>query len=120
MGPGTRLCSDLFEVAGQLFRLEVYPAGLNRDSSKYVSLFLTTPGTACPGFLLYELSVLDQSASKPQHITEARTAGDASQGPAAVLAPHAGVIAGFPRFIKSSFLHKHWQRFLVEDTLTVR
>lgn len=27
LGCGTRLCSDMFEVAGQLFRIEVYPAG---------------------------------------------------------------------------------------------
>lgn len=27
LGAGTRLCSDLFDVAGQLFRLEIYPAG---------------------------------------------------------------------------------------------
>ncbi len=34
MGCGTRLCSDLFEVAGQLFRLEVYPAGFTADTRK--------------------------------------------------------------------------------------
>lgn len=27
LGPGVRLCSDYFEVAGQLWRVEVYPAG---------------------------------------------------------------------------------------------
>lgn len=30
LGPGTRMCSDLFEAGGQQFRLEIYPAG---DSS---------------------------------------------------------------------------------------
>lgn len=28
LGPGVRLCSDYFEVAGQLWRLEVYPSGI--------------------------------------------------------------------------------------------
>jgi hypothetical protein len=34
MGCGTRLCSDFFEVAGQLFRIEVYPAGFAADTRK--------------------------------------------------------------------------------------
>ena len=34
MGCGTRLCSDLFEVGGQLFRLEVYPSGVTPDTRR--------------------------------------------------------------------------------------
>lgn len=60
MGPGTRLCSDLFEVGSQLFRIEVYPAGLSAATSKYVSVFLTTPGSVHPAHLLYELAVVDK------------------------------------------------------------
>ncbi|GLC42425.1 hypothetical protein PLESTF_000811200 [Pleodorina starrii] len=121
MGPGTRLCSDLFEVGGQLFRLEVYPAGLDGDARKYVSLFLTTPGTTRPGHLLWELSILDKSGSKPTHITESRTAHSPSPSQAAaVQAPHAGVVAGFPKFIKANFLHRNGHRFLPDDVLTIR
>ena len=29
LGCGVRLCSDYFEVAGQLWRLEVYPGGMH-------------------------------------------------------------------------------------------
>ncbi|KAG2486294.1 hypothetical protein HYH03_014999 [Edaphochlamys debaryana] len=121
MGSGTRLVSDLFEVGGQLFRIEVYPAGVTRDTAKYVSLFLTTPGSLRPGHLLYELSILDRSSSKPAHVTEARTAA-APPPPdaAAVLAPCPGVVAGFPKFIKANFLHRNARRFLADDTLVVR
>ena len=59
MGPGTRLCSDLFEVAGQLFRVEAYPAGVSADASRYMSLYLTTPGTMAPAHLLFELAIVD-------------------------------------------------------------
>jgi hypothetical protein len=38
MGCGTRLCSDFFEVAGQAFRLEVYPAGFTADTRKWVTV----------------------------------------------------------------------------------
>ena len=34
MGCGTRLCSDYFEVGGQMFRLEVYPSGFTADTRK--------------------------------------------------------------------------------------
>ena len=60
MGCGTRLCSDFFEVCGQLFRLEVYPGGFTADASKYVSVFLTTPGSVNPSHIMYELAILDQ------------------------------------------------------------
>ncbi len=36
MGTGTRLCSDFFEVAGQAFRVELYPAGFTADTRKCV------------------------------------------------------------------------------------
>ncbi|GFR51193.1 hypothetical protein Agub_g13540, partial [Astrephomene gubernaculifera] len=122
MGSGTRLCSDMFEVGGQLFRLEVYPAGLNADTHKYVSLFLTTSGSTRPGHLLYELSIEDKSKLKPQHITEARTASTptAPTEAAAIMAPQPGIVAGFPKFIKANFLHRNARRFLPDDTLTVR
>ncbi|GIM04778.1 hypothetical protein Vretimale_9265 [Volvox reticuliferus] len=121
MGPGTRLCSDVFEVGGQLFRLEVYPAGLNIDTHKYVSLFLTTPGTTGLRYLLYDLSILDKGPSRRQHITESRTAHMPSPTePAAIVAPQMGVVAGFPKFIKANFLHRHPRRFLPNDTLTIR
>lgn len=48
------------QVGGQLFRLEVYPAGLSAQGHKYLGLFLTTPGSTRPGHLLYELSVIDK------------------------------------------------------------
>ncbi|GLI60787.1 hypothetical protein VaNZ11_003020 [Volvox africanus] len=121
MGPGTRLCSDVFEVGGQLFRLEVYPAGLNTDTNKYVSLFLTTPGTTGLRYLLYELSILDKGPSQPQHITESCSAHTPSQtGRAAIVAPQIGVVAGFPKFIKANSLHRRARRFLPSDTLTIR
>ncbi|KAG2430351.1 hypothetical protein HYH02_013715 [Chlamydomonas schloesseri] len=121
MGPGTRLCSDLFEVGGQLFRLEVYPAGLDAAGHKYLGLFLTTPGSCRPGHLLYELSVIDKSTLKPVHITESRTAATPPPpAPATLQAPAPGVVAGFPRFVKSNFLHRNSRRFLHDDTLTIR
>ncbi|EFJ45165.1 hypothetical protein VOLCADRAFT_94597 [Volvox carteri f. nagariensis] len=121
MGPGTRLCSDLFEVGGQLFRLELYPAGLNSETHKYVSLFLTTPGVTQPMHLLYELSILDKGQSRPQHITESRTVhAPFPAEPAAILAPQPGVVAGFPKCIKTNFLHRNARRFLPDDTLTIR
>ncbi|KAG2444257.1 hypothetical protein HXX76_001014 [Chlamydomonas incerta] len=121
MGPGTRLCSDLFEVGGQLFRLELYPAGLNAAGHKYLGLFLTSPGSLRPGHLLYQLSVIDKSTLKPVHVTEARTAATPPPtAPATLQAPAPGVVAGFPRFVKSNFLHRNSRRFLHDDTLTVR
>lgn len=60
MGCGTRLCSDFFEVCGQLFRLEVYPGGFTADACRYVSVFLTTPGSLNPNHIMYELAILDQ------------------------------------------------------------
>lgn len=60
MGCGTRLCSDFFEVCGQLFRLEVYPGGFTADTRRYVSMFLTTPGSLNPNHIMYELAILDQ------------------------------------------------------------
>eukprot|EP00878_Enallax_costatus_P022719 GHUV01024122.1.p2 GENE.GHUV01024122.1~~GHUV01024122.1.p2 ORF type:complete len:196 (+),score=44.40 GHUV01024122.1:593-1180(+) len=38
LGPGTRMCSDLFEAGGQQFRLEVYPAGTLRTAAKAESI----------------------------------------------------------------------------------
>ncbi|PNH12211.1 BTB/POZ and MATH domain-containing protein 6 [Tetrabaena socialis] len=117
MGAGTRLCSDVFEVGGQLFRIEVYPAGLNLEAQRYVSLYLTTPGTVRPEHLLYECSIVDKGRSKPQHITEARTAAL----PLTALPPtQSGVLAGFPKFIKANFLHRNARRFLQDDILTIR
>lgn len=63
MGCGTRLCSDFFEVGGQLFRLEVYPAGFTADARKHLSVFLTTPGAINPNHILYEVAILDQVRS---------------------------------------------------------
>ena len=60
MGCGTRLCSDFFEVCGQLFRLEVYPGGFTADACRYVSVFLTTPGSLNPNHIMYEIAILDQ------------------------------------------------------------
>lgn len=62
MGCGTRLCSDFFEVGGQMFRLEVYPAGFTADTRKHVSVFLTTPGSINPNHVLYEVAILDQAS----------------------------------------------------------
>lgn len=60
MGCGSRLCSDYFEVCGQLFRLEVYPGGFTADTRRFVSVFLTTPGALNPNHIMYELAILDQ------------------------------------------------------------
>ena len=60
MGAGTRLCSDFFEVCGQLFRLEVYPGGFTADTRRFVSVFLTTPGAVNPNHVMYEVAILDQ------------------------------------------------------------
>ena len=65
MGCGTRLCSDFFEVCGQLFRLEVYPGGFTADTCRYISVFLTTPGSVNPNHIMYELAILDQVRAIP-------------------------------------------------------
>jgi hypothetical protein len=59
-GQGVRLCSDFFEVGGQLFRVEVFPGGCTPRMRKYVSVFLTTPGCQHPNQVVYSLSILDQ------------------------------------------------------------
>eukprot|EP00951_Prasinocladus_malaysianus_P048380 scaffold657789_cov62-Prasinocladus_malaysianus.AAC.1 len=59
IGSGSRICSDYFEVAGQLFRLEVYPAGYTSEVHKYISIFLTTPHVTT-NHILHEVSILDQ------------------------------------------------------------
>lgn len=49
MGPGTRLCSELFEVSGQLFRLELYPAGVGEDSRRSARAAAAAPFAPCCG-----------------------------------------------------------------------
>ncbi|KAK9812724.1 hypothetical protein WJX72_002637 [[Myrmecia] bisecta] len=71
MGCGVRLCSDYFDVAGQLWRIEVYPSGCTPDSRKHVSIFLTTPGSYAANQILHEVAILDQSG-KGQHIIQSR------------------------------------------------
>lgn len=66
MGCGVRLCSDYFEVAGQVWRLEVYPAGFTADTRKYISIFLTTPGSIASNQILHEVAVVDQVSPNPK------------------------------------------------------
>lgn len=62
-----------------------------------------------------------QSTLKPVHITESRTAATPPPpAPATLQAPAPGVVAGFPRFVKSNFLYRNSRRFLHDDTLTIR
>ena len=61
LGPGVRLCSDYFEVAGQLWRLEVYPAGVSAEAAHHLSLFLTTPGSSVSASqVLHKIVIVDQ------------------------------------------------------------
>ncbi|KAG1666998.1 hypothetical protein FOA52_014310 [Chlamydomonas sp. UWO 241] len=136
MGCGTRLCSDFFEVCGQLFRLEVYPGGFTADTRKFVSVFLTTPGTTNPNHVLYEVAVLDQSG-RDRHIIEARSmhdrgggsfgrgpCGPFDSGPMCAYGPmlsyNRGIVAALPKFIKASFLEKNTKRYLPCDMAVFR
>ncbi|GAX77588.1 hypothetical protein CEUSTIGMA_g5032.t1 [Chlamydomonas eustigma] len=134
MGCGTRLCSDFFEVCGQLFRLEVYPGGFTADCSPFVSTFLTTPGAMHPNQVMYEIAILDQSG-KDRHIIEKRDAHTCScetggrgcrgwcchharQGP--MMTHSRGIIAAVPKFVKAGFLIKYRHRYMPCDMLVFR
>jgi len=117
MGCGTRLCSEFFEVAGMMFRLEVYPSGYTADTRRYISAFLTTPGAINPNHLLYEVAVLDQSG-RDRHITVSRGCHNERNGP--MLAHCHGVVAAVPRLAKARELEEHPKRYLPNDMLVVR
>jgi len=112
MGCGSRICSDYFEVAGQYFRLEVYPAGYTIDLQKYVSVYLTTP-TPAGSPILHEVSVTDQSG-KGKHITRA------SKRRIEPMLAMSGVVAAYPCFVKARRLEEHARRYLLHDTLVIR
>lgn len=40
------------------------------------------------------------------------------QGP--IYAPHSGVVAGYPQFVRARVLQQHAHRYLVNDTLVIR
>lgn len=67
MGCSARMCSDYFRIGGQLFRLEVYPAGYTADTRKHMSVFLTTPGSMLANQVFYEISILDQVCPGHSH-----------------------------------------------------
>ncbi|KAF5830352.1 TRAF-like protein [Dunaliella salina] len=117
MGCGTRICSEFFEVAGMMFRLETYPSGFTADTRRYISAFLTTPGAINPNHVLYEVAVLDQSG-KDRHITASRACQNNRNGP--LLAHCRGVVAAMPRLAKARELEKHPKRYLTDDMLVVR
>ncbi|DBA87384.1 hypothetical protein WJX77_000747 [Trebouxia sp. C0004] len=114
LGPGVRLCSDYFEVAGQLWRLEVYPAGVSVEAANHLSLFLTTPGsTATSNQVLHKIVIVDQSG-KGHHITKSRSR---VHGP---LLASRGIVAAYPKAVKLSHLMSHAKHYLLHDTLLVR
>eukprot|EP00878_Enallax_costatus_P045660 GHUV01055105.1.p1 GENE.GHUV01055105.1~~GHUV01055105.1.p1 ORF type:complete len:203 (+),score=34.81 GHUV01055105.1:593-1201(+) len=114
LGPGTRMCSDLFEAGGQQFRLEVYPAGVSADAARHVSVFLTTQASVNPNHIIYEIAVLDQSG-RNRHLVHA---SKPQQGPC--MMPLSGVVAGYPCFVRHALLDKHARRYLLNDCLVVR
>ncbi|DBB18191.1 TPA: hypothetical protein ACH3X3_003163 [Trebouxia sp. C0006] len=114
LGPGVRLCSDYFEVAGQLWRLEVYPAGVSVEAANHLSLFLTTPGsTATSNQVLHKIVIVDQSG-KGHHITKSKSR---VHGP---LLASRGIVAAYPKVVKLSHLMSHAKHYLFHDTLLVR
>ncbi|KAL0022805.1 hypothetical protein WJX79_011008 [Trebouxia sp. C0005] len=114
LGPGVRLCSDYFEVAGQLWRLEVYPAGVSVEAANYLSLFLTTPGsTATSNQVLHKIVIVDQSG-KGHHIIKSKSR---VHGP---LLASRGIVAAYPKAVKLSHLMSHAKHYLFHDTLLVR
>eukprot|EP00798_Chlamydomonas_sp_ICE-L_P004497 gene4497-14655_t len=127
MGCGTRLCSDYFEVAGQMFRVETYPAGFTADTCRYMSVFLTTPGSINPNHILFEIAILDQSG-KDRNIVETRgmtngMSGHNGMGPfqcGPLYSTCRGIVAAVPKFIKSSYLAKHARRYIPRDMLAIR
>ncbi|KAL6760822.1 TRAF-like protein [Haematococcus lacustris] len=117
LGCGTRLCSDLFEVAGQAFRLEVYPAGCTADTRSYVSAFLTTPGSLNPNHVLYEVAVIDQSG-RDKHVVASRGAEAGRCRP--LLSQCRGIVAALPKLVKARLLEDKARRYLPDDMLVLR
>jgi hypothetical protein len=54
------MCSSLFEVGQQCFRLEVYPGGHDQRAAAFVSVYLTTAGNVAPLNVLYDISIVDR------------------------------------------------------------
>ncbi|KAF8056363.1 BPM3 [Scenedesmus sp. PABB004] len=126
LGPGTRVCSDAFDAGGQSFRLEVWPAGVAADSAGHVSVFLTACGpdgaaaATAPCHVLHEIAILDQSG-RGRHLTRASKPGASpGGGPRAAWPGGAGVVAGYPAFVRAALLEQHAGRYLAGDCLVVR
>ncbi|KAL3152976.1 hypothetical protein ABBQ38_012006 [Trebouxia sp. C0009 RCD-2024] len=114
LGPGVRLCSDYFEVAGQLWRVEVYPAGVSGEAANHLSLFLTTPGSSISANqVLHKVVIVDQSG-KGHHISKTK-----SRVHGALLASR-GIVAAYPKAVKLSHLQSHAKHYLLHDTLLIR
>ncbi|KAI8463356.1 MAG: hypothetical protein J3K34DRAFT_495639 [Monoraphidium minutum] len=146
LGCGARLCSDCFSAGGASYRIEVLPAGAGPDCTGHVGVYLTTApaaggggggggggpeggyggcggggtgfggegGGGGPGHVLWELAVLDQSGAG-RHLARAPRPGAAP-----LLAPRAGVVAAFPRFVRAAALEKRARRYLTGDRIVIR